>query len=71
MGKLTIEINTENAAFEDDIGYEVSFILLREVIEGAIIRNGYDSSWVSGLQDSNGNGVGEIRFDNIREIDTH
>lgn len=63
MGKITIEFDTDNAAFEN--ASEVSLILSQA--SNKVIRNmnipGEDTCFCS-LYDSNGNKVGSVRIDN-------
>lgn len=54
--KLTITINTENSAFEDDEDMEVSRILIRiaeRIASGTDVHKAL-------VMDSNGNSVGQI-----------
>lgn len=58
MAKVTIEIDTDNAAFEDDNwGHEVSRILKTTAMKS--LRYGREISGVL-LRDSNGNTVGSV-----------
>ncbi len=60
MKKITIEIETENAAFTDNIEFEIARILQDIVIK-------LDAGWapvdLPGPYDSNGNCVGKITFE--------
>lgn len=58
MGKIKIEISTDNAAFEDEL--EVTQILLRAAKKYDTMDRAGDSV---NLRDSNGNLVGFIRLE--------
>lgn len=62
--KIKIEIECDNAAFEDNgMGAEVGRILRKIGAElDAVIANGYGQDGLP-LRDSNGNVVGEYRLD--------
>ena len=55
---ITITINTDNAAFEDDPASEVAGIL--RDLAGLIYRQGVTTGTSYGLLDSNGNTVGSV-----------
>lgn len=60
--KITIEFDTDNAAFEDGFAPEVARVIARattKIINHAETSEPGDSEW---LHDTNGNRVGEVRF---------
>ena len=60
MEKITIEIATENAAFEDSPGYEIAHIL-RDLADG--IDNHDEQDWPVSCVDYNGNKVGTVTIE--------
>jgi hypothetical protein len=61
--KITISIETGNAAFEGDSGYEVARILRKLADE----FENYGRSQFSGLYDHNGNKVGIVKVTGKRK----
>jgi hypothetical protein len=66
--KVTIEINMDNSAFEDQLELERILKELSENLDShdivASLKNDKDAEFSQGIFDSNGNRVGEILFTN-------
>ena len=60
--KFVLEINCDNAAFDDDVFQELSHILRIELTKMEHWIGDNSKEWVSTLVDHNGNKVGTARL---------
>jgi hypothetical protein len=60
MAKFKVEIDTDNAAFEDDLGTEIARILTGVIRDCGQLSHGHYVT--QSLRDTNGNRVGKFTY---------